>query len=138
MWFNPGGNEMSEQEWNSPFVRWLGMLISGDVDDVVDSHGEPVRDDTFLLLINAHYEAIPFLLPGEEKLEWEQILDTAIEEGFLKKPAKFSSGDDVDLRGRSTALLRLTRGLQTQARHESWKKRPFESKTATAEPVRTG
>src|SRR5580704_10806567 len=136
MWFNPGGNEMSEQEWNSPFVRCLGMLISGDVDDVVDSHGEPVRDDTFLWLINAHYEAIPFLLPGEEKLEWEQILDTAIEEGFLKKPAKFSSGDDVDLKGRSAGLLRLTTGLQTQARHESWKKRPFEIKTATAEQER--
>src|SRR5216110_2761701 len=30
MWFNPGGNEMSEKEWNSPFARCLGMLISGD------------------------------------------------------------------------------------------------------------
>jgi glycogen operon protein len=114
------------------------MLISGDVDDVVDSHGEPVRDDTFLWLINAHQEPIPFVLPGEEHLEWEQILDTAIEEGFLKKPAKFSSGDDVDLKGRSAGLLRLTTGLQTQARHESWKKRPFEIKTATAEQERAG
>src|SRR5437588_8440680 len=54
MWFNPGSNEMSEDEWNSPFVRCLGMLISGDAADLVDSHGEPTRDDTFLLLINAH------------------------------------------------------------------------------------
>jgi isoamylase len=138
MWFNPGGNEMSEEEWNSPFVRCFGMLTSGDGDDVVDSHGEPVRDDTFLLLINAHHEAIPFLLPGEERLEWELILDTAAEEGFLKKPARFSSGADVDLKGRSAALLRLTTGLQTQARHESWKKRPFEIKTATAEQERAG
>jgi isoamylase len=138
MWFNPGGNEMSDEEWNSPFVRCLGMLISGDADDVVDPHGEPVRDETFLLLINAHYEAIPFLLPGEEHLEWELILATTIEEGFLKKPAKLSSGDDVDLKGRSAALLRLTSGLQTQARHESWKKRPFESGRATAEQERAG
>src|SRR5437016_6009809 len=75
MWFNPGGNEMSEEEWNSPFVRCLGMLISGDAADLVDAQGEPVRDDTFLLLINAHHEPIAFVLPCEEQIEWEQILD---------------------------------------------------------------
>ena len=34
MWFNPGGNEMTDDEWNSPFVRCLGMLLSGDTIDV--------------------------------------------------------------------------------------------------------
>src|SRR6266571_2154860 len=38
MWFNPGGNEMSEKEWNSPFARCLGMLISGDAIGLVDEH----------------------------------------------------------------------------------------------------
>jgi glycogen operon protein len=123
MWFNPGGNEMSEKEWNSPFARCLGMLISGDAIGLVDEHGEPVRDDTFLLLINAHHEPIPFVLPGEEHLEWEQILDTANDDGFLKEPKKFSSGDDVDLGGRASCLFKLSRGEQPRARHESWKKR---------------
>jgi len=123
MWFNPGGNEMSDEEWNSPFVRCLGMLISGDAVDLVDAHGEPVRDDTFLLLINAHQEPIPFVLPGEEHLEWEQILETTNEDGFLKEPKKFSSGDDVDLKGRATYLFKLSRGEQPRARQESWKKR---------------
>jgi len=123
MWFNPGGNEMSEEEWNSPFVRCLGMLISGDAGDLVDMHGDPVRDDTFLLLINAHHEPIPFVLPGAERLEWEQILDATNEDGFLKESKKFSSGDDVDLGGRATCLFRLSRGEQPRARVESWKKR---------------
>jgi isoamylase len=123
MWFNPGGNEMSDEEWNSPFVRCLGMLISGDAVDLVDAQGEPVRDDTFLLLINAHQEPIPFVLPGEEHLEWEQILETTNEDGFLKEPKKFSSGDDVDLNGRATYLFKLSRGEQPRARQESWKKR---------------
>jgi glycogen operon protein len=39
MWFNPGGNEMSEDEWNSPFVRCLGMLLSGDTIDVLSFEG---------------------------------------------------------------------------------------------------
>jgi glycogen operon protein len=123
MWFNPGGEEMSEEEWNSPFVRCLGMLLSGDAADVLNFQGEPVRDDTFLLLINAHHEPIPFLLPGEEHLEWELILDTMDEDGFLREPKKILSGEDVDLGGRAACLLKLTRGLQPQARHESWKKR---------------
>ena len=71
MWFNPGGNEMSDEEWASPFVRCIGMLLSGDTSDVLSFEGEPIRDDTFLLLINAHYEPIPFVLPGQEHLEWQ-------------------------------------------------------------------
>jgi len=136
-WFNPGGNEMSDEEWASPFVRCVGMLVSGDVDDIVDSRGDPVRDETFLLLINAHFEAIPFLPPGEEHVEWELILDTATEDGFLQKPKKFPSGDDVDLRDRSACLLRLTGGEQPKARTESWRKRLFKFAEVSAEEERT-
>jgi isoamylase len=138
MWFNPGGSEMSEEEWTSPFVRCLGMLISGDAADLVDLHDEPVRDDTFLLLINAHHDPIPFVLPGEEHLEWEQILDTTNEDGFLKQPKKFSSGDDVDVSGRAASLLKLSQGEQPRARHESWKKRAVAALAAiTGEEERT-
>jgi isoamylase len=138
MWFNPGGNEMSEEEWASPFVRCLGMLLSGDTVDVLTFEGEPIRDDTFLLLINAHYEPIPFVMPGEEHLEWELILDTNDEDGFLPKTKKFASGDDVDLRDRSTCLLKLVAGAQAQARQESWKKRPVGIPIVTAEEERAG
>jgi glycogen operon protein len=123
MWFNPGGNEMTLAEWTSPFVRCLGMLVSGDAQDLVDEHGEQVRDDTFLLLINAHYESVPFVLPGEEQLEWAQILDTENDEGFLKTLKKFPSGDYVDLGARSASLFVLTQGEQPRARVESWRKR---------------
>ncbi len=88
---------MSEEEWASPFVRCLGMLLSGDTIDVLSFEGEPIRDETFLFLINAHYEPIPFLLPGQERLEWELILDTVDADGFLSKPKKFASGEDIDV-----------------------------------------
>ena len=137
MWFNPGGNEMTDEEWASPFVRCLGMLLSGDTDDILNFEGAPVRDGTFLFLINSHHEPIPFLLPGEEHLEWELILDTTNEDGFLKQSKKFPSGEDVDLGGRAACLLRLIGGLQPQARQESWKKRRFEFAAVTAEQERT-
>ncbi len=55
MWFNPGGTEMNDEEWNSGFVRCLGMLLSGKAIDVRDEQGEPIVDDTFLVLFNAHH-----------------------------------------------------------------------------------
>jgi len=136
MWFNPGGSEMSKEEWASPFVRCVGMLLSGDTSDVVNFEGEPVRDDTFLLLINAHYEAIPFVLPGQENIEWQLILDTMNQNGFLTEPREFASGDDVDLGGRACCLLQLVKGAQAQAREESWKKRPVEFPPLSAEEER--
>src|SRR5881394_2978548 len=136
MWFTPGGNQMTEEEWTSPFVRCLGMLLSGDATDALNSEGEPVRDETFLLLINAHYEPIPFVLPGQENLEWQLILDTSDPEGFLAEPKKFASGDDINLGGRACCLLQLVRGTQAQAREESWKKRPVEFPRVTAEEER--
>jgi isoamylase len=136
MWFNPGGSEMSEEEWASPFVRCIGMLLSGDTSDVLTFEGEPVRDDTFLLLINAHYEPIPFVLPGQENLEWQLVLDTMDSNGFLAEPRKFPSGDDVALGGRACCLLQLVSGAQAQAREESWKKRPVEFPPVSAEEER--
>jgi glycogen operon protein len=138
MWFNPGGNLMSEKEWASPFVRCLGMLLSGDTSDVLTFEGEPVRDDTFLLMINAHYEPIPFVLPGQENLEWQLILDTTDPNGFLPEPRKFASGDDVDLGGRACCLLQLISGAQAQAREESWKKRAVAFPALSAEEERAG
>jgi len=138
MWFNPGGNQMSEEQWTSRFVRCLGMLLSGDATDVLDFEGEPIRDDTFLLLINAHHEPIPFVLPGEEHLEWQLILDTSHADGFLAEPKKFASGDDVDLGGRACCLLQLISGTQAQAREESWRKRRVEFPQLTAEEERAG
>ncbi len=136
MWFNPGGSEMSEEEWTSPFVRCLGMLLSGDTMDVLNFEGEPIRDDTFLLLINAHYEPVPFVLPGQEHIEWQLVLDTMDPNGFLMEPRKFASGDDVDLGGRAACLFQLVSGAQAQAREESWKKRHVEFPALSAEEER--
>jgi glycogen operon protein len=138
MWFTPGGNQMTAEEWTSPFVRCLGMLLSGDAPDVFNFENESVRDDTFLLVINAHYEPIPFVLPGQQHLEWQLILDTADPNGFLTESKKFGSGDDINLAGRACCLLQLVGGTQAQAREESWKKRHVEFPRFTAEEERAG
>jgi glycogen operon protein len=118
------------------------MLLSGDTIDVQSFEGAPIRDDTFLLLINAHHEPLQFVLPGQERVAWQLFLDTASDEGFCKEPQDYSSGDDIDIEARATMLLKLVTGSTAQARHESWKKRQFTSPhngeaTGTKEPKET-
>jgi glycogen operon protein len=122
MWFNPGGTEMNDDEWTTGFVRTLGMLLSGDTIDVADEHGEPIHDDTFLMLLNAFHEPLNFVLPGQEDVRWELILDTQNEAGFLEPPQIWSAGDDFELGGRTFCLMKLSVGEQSHARAESWKK----------------
>ena len=135
MWFNPGGNEMSEKDWSLSLARCLGMMLSGDTIDVLSFQGEPIRDDTFLFLMNAHYETISFLLPGQENIEWQLLLDTATESGFLAEPKSFPSGDELPVIDRGVCLLKLSAGAQAQARQESFRKRPFDFPHAAPQPV---
>ena len=135
MWFNPGGNEMSEEDWSLPFARCLGMMLSGDTIDVLNFQGDPIRDDTFLFLINAHYETISFLLPGREHIEWQLLIDTALEFGFLAEPKSFASGEELPVIDRGACLLKLSAGAQAQARQESFRKRPFDFPRGVSQPV---
>ena len=75
--------------------------------------------------MNAHYETISFLLPGQENIEWQLLLDTAIESGFLAEPKSFASGDELAMIDRGACLLKLSAGAQAQARQESFRKRHF-------------
>ncbi len=134
MWFNPGGNEMSEEDWSLPFARCLGMMLSGDTIDVLNFQGDPIRDDTFLFVINAHYETISFLLPGQEHIEWQLLIDTATESGFLAEPKSFASGDELPVIDRGACLLKLSVGAQAQARQESFRKRHFDFPHGAPQP----
>src|SRR6185436_11284061 len=114
------GSEMWAEKWNSG-ARCLGMLLSGDSLDVRDSHGEPVRDDTYLVLFNAHHEPVKFALPGKRAVNWEVTLDTRLETGFPEKSEPLAAGNELELMERSMCLLRLVKGSQEDARNISWR-----------------
>jgi isoamylase len=113
MWFNPGGTEMTDDEWNSHFVRCLGMLLSGKTMDVRNEQGEPIIDETFLLLFNAHHESRRFVLPGKLDVTWGLLLDTAEETGFIATPRVLQAGQALKLLDRSLCLLHLMEGEES-------------------------
>jgi glycogen operon protein len=77
-WLLPDGREMTEQEWGISHARALGLMLGGDPGDkFVSLLGYPEFDDGFLLLMNAHYEAVQFTLPMPGGVPyWRLELDT--------------------------------------------------------------
>jgi isoamylase len=142
MWFNSSGAEMNDQDWQNGFAKCLGMLVSGSTIYVRDSKGEPIRDETFLLLCNAHYEPLTFILPGREEIRWELVLDTSKERGFVKPQKVIPAGDEVELVDRSLSLLKLCEGDESFAREASWTtkagKSPSKVPTQTTETTVDG
>jgi isoamylase len=102
--FSPAGHEMSDEEWNAPHTRTLGIRLAGDLINEVDERGEPIRGDTLLLLINAHWEEVPFELPTtSDGRVWETMIDTRDPEAPVRV---CRGGETFPLFGRSLALLR--------------------------------
>ncbi len=103
-WLKPDGTEMTAQEWDHDFARCLGVYLGGEALDEIDARGRPVKDDNFLVLFNAHHDAIPFTLPDFGAGGWRVLLDTARDDGL-------GAGDTLEphgiyqLEGRSLALL---------------------------------
>ncbi len=77
-WLKPDGSLMDEGDWNSGFARSLMVFLNGDAIPEQDQIGRRIVDDHFLLLFNAHSEAITFTLPPKAfGNDWGIRLDTA-------------------------------------------------------------
>lgn len=116
MWFGPSGNEMNGEEWHGHSARVLGALFSGKTATIRDERGNPVTDDTFLLLFNAHHENVPFTLPGRNGMRWQLLIDTALEEGFLPKPKERKAQEPLELLQRSFCLLKWIEPKKTASK----------------------
>ena len=138
MWFDPNGEEMTEEEWGTAHAKCLGMLLSGDAIDVRSFKNEPILDRTYLVLFNAHHEDIGFTLPGREQVRWEVVIDTTQETGFVADAKQSAAGDEYNLGARSLSLLQLATDAQGEARSSSWRKsnKPPVSAQKKAVPTR--
>jgi isoamylase len=105
LWVRPDGREMAVEEWHAGWVRCIGLMLNGRTLDDVNGFGQPLKDDTFLMLLNPHQEPIQFYMPeGHEKARWELCFDThdaKESEAIFKQP-----GEPYELRDRSFALFR--------------------------------
>jgi len=110
IWLNPEGREMTPSDWHQDFARCFGVYLAGAAIERRGRRGEPIRDSNFLLLLNAHHEAIAFqvaeILVGKP---WTALLDTARDDPFQARP--LPANGQYPLLARSLALLEEAEAL---------------------------
>ena len=110
-WFKPDGTEMGEEDWNVGFAKSLGVFLNGAAIARPDFRGDPVTDDSFLILFNAHHEPLPFHLPAAHfGATWMRVFDSSTgalpELRRAREKDGIKSGSPVDVKGRSLMVLR--------------------------------
>ena len=104
-WLTPGGELMSDEDWDAGFAKSLAMYLNGHGIRETDERGEEIVDDCFYLAFNAHHEPMEFTLPTSEyATAWTVVLDTA-EQGDLE-PDELKPGESVTLGARAAVVLR--------------------------------
>ena len=106
-WLTPAGREMGEEDWSAPGPA-MAVFLNGDAITEPGPHGEPVRDDSFLIMLSADHQAQDFTVPGVKYGEcWAVVVDTAA--GGTADTAgrpKVAAGEHLTLTGRSMVVLR--------------------------------
>ena len=68
---------MSDSAWDVDQARAVMVFLNGEAITEPDLRGEPIIDDSFLVLYNAQPEQATFTLPGAEYgTAWTVVLDT--------------------------------------------------------------
>jgi isoamylase len=77
-WFRTDGRRMNRRDWDDNGIYCLGVFLNGDGLRTSDGHGEPIRDESFILLFNAYFEPVTFTLPPRRFApRWTLELNTA-------------------------------------------------------------
>ena len=103
-WIHPGGAEMEQQHWEDSGNRCFGMLLDGRAQTTgIRQRG---KEATLLIVINGHYEPVPFTLPEcAGAREWILLLDTNTPEDGAG--THYAIGAQYGVTERSLALFEL-------------------------------
>jgi len=122
LWLMPDGREMTDEEWRQQSVQILGMFLSGEGLEEQNERAQPITDHNFLLLMNAHHEAVPFSLPTVASgMGWLTLVDTSCQttRGI---PTLYDAGSSYPLQARSLVVLQERQKNRVRAkdrRHET-------------------
>jgi isoamylase len=103
-WYRDDGQEMTEEQWNTGWMRSLAVMFNGSTLDDTDEMGEPLKDDSFLILLNSYGDKVTYTLPpSPQGRGWKLLMNT----DDLEHPfAEQRMDGALDVAGRSVVLLR--------------------------------
>jgi isoamylase len=108
-WFRPDGDQMGDEDWTGGYARSLAVFLNGGQLPDVDARGEPVTDDSFLVLMNAHNDRVDFVLPTDLFGEtWTVQFDTANDKAGTRGDRKrtLPAGSTRTVAAHAVVLLR--------------------------------
>jgi isoamylase len=105
-WFAASGVEMTPTDWSHLRARTIGMYLSGDGIRDVGPHGEPIVDDSFLVIMHAGLEPSTFTLPGTP---WATSYEVVLDNTDPANGAIVTAGSTVDVPAVAFMVLRAIR-----------------------------
>ncbi|MBA2353847.1 MAG: glycogen debranching enzyme, partial [Acidobacteria bacterium] len=104
-WFTPGGKVMGSRDWGAGHNKAFSVFLNGQAIPSRGPRGERIVDDSFVVMFNAHYDALRFALPrGGYGSEWSSVIDTAAGAVGLTHRV-YRSTSRVTLAGRSMLVM---------------------------------
>jgi glycogen operon protein len=107
-WFAPDGHLMGEVGWSDGTPLQVSIFLDGQSISEVDEHGRPVSDDSFLVVVNAHWNVSGFVIPSVLGSKWRAELDSVTRQGDPADVGDIAAGSTVERAGRSFLVLRQT------------------------------
>ncbi|MBD0345674.1 MAG: glycogen debranching protein GlgX [Coleofasciculus sp. Co-bin14] len=106
-WFNPDGSQMTDEQWDVGYAKSIGVFLDGNQIPSPGPQGQRIKDDSFLLFFNAHYETLEFTLPTcLQEREWTVVIDTK-EPRFIQEEKIYKDSEAVvPVAARSIVVLR--------------------------------
>jgi glycogen operon protein len=110
-WLRTDGSPMNAADWSSPARNELTVFLNGLGITEPDERGEPIIDDSFLLLFNPGYEDADVRIPGGAYGKaWVPVLDTADPDALPGVEGEPLAADTQrSLTARSVVVLRRAR-----------------------------
>lgn len=106
-WLVPEGTLMTQDDWDFAFGKALMVYLNGDAITEPDRRGQPITDDSFILMFNAHHEDIEFTLPPRFLgAKWQLVVDTTEASGYPEESAIIEAEGTITVHARSTAVLK--------------------------------
>ncbi len=101
IWINATGKEMDLDSWKDSRTRCFGMLLDGRARPTgIEQRG---HEATILLLINDHYDTVPFRLPAcNGGIGWQCVLQTSASPPHAEP---FRPGDIFPVQARSLLVF---------------------------------
>ncbi len=103
-WLNTQGKDMGHNDWESNFIRCIGMLLNGELITDAEKMGKQSGGEVLLVLFNSYWEPVLFRLPSDAgSTKWRVILDTA---GDWTTESREIYTNTYQIRPRSLVLLK--------------------------------